>query len=255
MKTRLMANGKETSVEASLPNGVARQQIYGKLVKELGGTYASALDINLTGMESDEVFKWFLASLLLGARIDESIAINTYKEFIKAGVVSPEAIFETGWLGLVRILDRGGYARCDFKTATKILLIAGALKEKYEGDLNRLHFFAEDERDLEKRLQSLGKWVGPVTVNIFLRELRDIWEKAEPPLAKPALLAVKNLRLIQATDVTLALRELRTVLEANGRDERRFSDLEAALVRLGKNYCGKKRCSLCPVKEECQDMK
>ena len=84
---------------------IAQQGLRMKLVKELGGTYSSALDINLASMESEEVFKWFLASVLFGARIGESIAMNTYKEFEKANVLSAEATLETKWQGLVDILD------------------------------------------------------------------------------------------------------------------------------------------------------
>jgi len=253
MKTRLIATCNETSADATNSDGVAQQHLWGKLVKKLGGTYASVLSINLASMESDEVFKWFLASVLFGARISKDIAMKTYKEFEKAGVLSPETILETGWQGLVDILDRSGYVRYDFKTATKLLEVSGALKEKYEGDLNRLHFFAKDEKDLEEKLQHLGKGIGPVTVNIFLRELRDLWEKAEPSLSQPALLASRNLRLTRATNAASALEELKTRWEVDGLLEWRFSDLEAALVRLGKNYCHKKRCSFCPVKEECQN--
>ena len=255
MRTRLIANCNETLADATGSNGMEQQHLWGKLVKELGGTYASALGINLASMESDEVFKWFLASVLFGARISESIAMKTYKEFEKAGMLSPETILETGWQGLVDILDRGRYVRYDFKTATKLLDVMGALKEKYEGDLNRLHFFAKDERDLEEKLHCLGKGIGPVTVNIFLRELRDLWEKVEPPLSQLALLAARNLRLTGATDAALVLEELKTEWEASEEGEGRFSDFEAALVRLGKNYCHKKRCMVCPLKQECLNLR
>lgn len=253
MKIRMIADGRETSTGAASSAEITQQNLCAKLAKELGGGYSSALGINLASMESDEVFKWFLASVLFGARIGEDIAMKTYKEFEKARVLSLETILETGWQGLVDILDRGGYTRYDFKTATKLLEVMEALVEKYQGDLNRLHFFAKNERDLEKRLQSLGKGIGPVTVNIFLRELRDIWEKAEPPLSEPVLLATKNnLRLIQVTDASAALKELKTMWEASGRGEEKFSDFEAALVKLGKNYCRKQRCALCPVEQECK---
>jgi len=253
MRTRLIASCNETLADATGSSGMEQQHLWGKLVKELGGTYASALGINLASMESDEVFKWFLASVLFGTRISESIAMKTYKEFKKAGVLSPETILETGWQGLVDILDRGGYVRYDFKTATKLLEVMRALKEKYEGDLNRLHFFAEDERDLEKKLQGLGKGIGPVTVNIFLREMRDLWEKAEPPLSQPALLASRKLGLTHETDAEACLEQLKAMWEADELLEWRFSNLEAALAKLGKNYCRKKRCTVCPIKEECQN--
>ena len=253
MKVKIMTRGTETSVNAGSSNVGAKQHICAKLVQNLGGTYASALGIKLAGMGSEEVFKWFLASLLFGTRIGEGIAIKTYKEFEKAGVLSPEAILETGWQGLVDILDRGGYVRYDFKTATKLLEVARVLKEKYEGDLNRLHFFAEDERDLGKKLQGLGKGIGPVTVDIFLREMRGLWEKAEPPLAESALLACRNVGLTKATGSEAGLEELRTICGADESHEWRFSDLEAALVRLGKNYCCRKRCVPCPARTECQN--
>jgi endonuclease III len=252
MKVKTMTRGTETLADASSTNGDAKQHICTKLVKELGGTYASTLGINLASIESEEIFKWFLASVLFGARIGEGIAIRTYKEFEKTGVLSAEAILKTGWQGLVDILDRGGYVRYDFKTATKLLAVAQVLKEKYEGDLNRLHFFAEDERDLGKKLQGLGKGIGPVTVDIFLREMRGLWEKAEPPLAESALLASVNVGLIETRDVEAGLEQLTSICEVDELHEWRLSDLEAALVRLGKNFCRKKRCLPCPVKAECK---
>ena len=233
-------------------NLVARQHLYEKLRHEFGGGYASTLGINLASMESAEVFKWFLAAILFGARISESIVMKTCHEFRKAGVLSPEAILNTEWQGLVDILDRGGYVRYDFKTATKLLEVAGALKENYDGDLNRLHFFAEDERDMELKLQSMGRGIGPVTVNIFLREMRGVWEKAEPSLSELALLAAHKLGLIQTTNAAMALKELKIWWETNEHTPAGFSDLEAALVKLGKTCCRKERCSLCLLKEQCR---
>ena len=150
------------------------------LVEELGETYSKSLGINLLSRSSDEIFKWFLASVLFGARISESIARKTYKEFEKRKVVSPRKIMDTGWDGLVRILDEGGYVRYDFKTATKLLEITANLAREYEGDLNVLHSKAKDAQHLEKRLINLGKGIGQVTVAIFLRELRGIWKNADP---------------------------------------------------------------------------
>jgi len=255
MKTKLMATRIKTSTNATGSSAVTKKGLCAKLVKQLGGGYSSALGIDLAGIKPDEVFKWFLASILFGARIGEGVAIKAYKEFEKAGMLSPEAILETGWQGLVDILDRGGYVRYDFKTSTKILEVTRALKDRYKGDLNRLHFFAEDEKDLEKKLQNLGKGIGPVTVNIFLREMRELWEKAEPPLAEPALLASRNIGLTKAMDMRAVLEELETVWRAHEANELRFSDLEAVLIRLGKDYCQKKRCSLCLVKEKCLQVK
>ena len=118
-----------------------------KLFSALGGKFSKELGIDLSEGESTEIFKWFLASKLFGARIGTNIAIKTYREFERHGVLSPERIIETGWDGLVRILDDGGYARYDFSTATKLLEIMEDLKKYYDGDLNRLYQRQETKRN------------------------------------------------------------------------------------------------------------
>src|SRR3972149_2065903 len=90
-----------------------------KLISTLGRKFSKELGIDLSKGKSTEIFKWFLASKLFGARIGTNIAVKTYREFEKCGVLSPKKILETGWGGLVRILDDGGDAPDDFSTATK----------------------------------------------------------------------------------------------------------------------------------------
>ena len=139
--------------------------------------------------KDDEIFKWFLASVLFGARISETIAKNTYKTFAKYGLLTSRKILEAGWDFLVNpIMREGGYVRYDGKTSTQILKNCETLLKKYNGSLNKLHEKAKDSKDLENRLLAFHG-VGPVTVNIFLRELRPFWEKADPEV----LLIVKKL--------------------------------------------------------------
>lgn len=121
-------------------------------------------------------FKWFLASLLFGARINATIAVKTYREFEKYKLTNPQAILDAGWDFLVQVLDSGGYVRYDFKTATKLLEICGKLTKDYES-LEKLHQISKDKKDLRKRLQEF-KGIGPVTTRIFLDELKGIWSKA-----------------------------------------------------------------------------
>jgi len=231
---------------------ISAESIGTKLLKELGGAYPSSLGINLGSMVSEEVFKWFIASILLGGRIDEDIAaMNTYREFERAGILSVKAVMETDRAGLVDILNQSGYIKRNHKTATKLLKATKALEEKYGGDLNRLHFFARGGRDLERKLQDLEKDINTVTVGIFLRGLRDVWDKVELPLSKPALQAARNLGLTHSIDAFVALEDLRVILE---QDETRLSALEAALVKLGKNYCYQGKCPVCPMREECNNI-
>jgi endonuclease III len=140
--------------------------------------FSEELGINVFSRKEAEIFKWFLAALLFGKPIQQEVAKKTYLEFKKAKILTPDAILRAGWNRLVKILDRGKYVRYDFSTATKLLEISKALKEKY-GPLTNLHKQAKNSRDLEKRLIEF-KGVGPVTTNIFLRELRTVWKKADP---------------------------------------------------------------------------
>jgi endonuclease III len=217
------------------------------LTQRLGGRYSRDLGIDLAGGRPGEIFKWFLAAILFGGRISERLAARTYGEFERHGVTTPKAIIETGWDGLVELLDAGGYARYDFKTATKLLAVMEALEALYGGDLNALHAAARDPRDLETRLMALGKGIGPVTVNIFLRELRGLWPKADPLPSALVLLAAGNLGLTSTQDPQVALADLKRAIPPE-----RFADNEAALLRLGKDYCRSNRHDVCPVKECCE---
>ena len=204
------------------------------LLKNFPKTYSEELGIDLKSKKPKEIFKWFLASILFGHRISETIAKNTYREFEKEGLLSPEAILDAGWDELVRVLDNGGYVRYDFSTASALLEIMRVLKEKY-GSLEKLYEKSKDSRELETRLQEF-KRVGPTTVNIFLRELRAIWPKADPKVSCFVKLAANNLEID---------------LKKFSKKSEKFIHLESALLRLVKNYCSKKRCNLCNFHKFC----
>jgi hypothetical protein len=205
------------------------------LFQSLGGRFSSELGINLRSGEAREVFKWFLAAILFGARISETIARRTYREFAQQKLLDPRSLTRRGWDGLVGVFDKGGYARYDFKTATKLLEVSRALTDRYGGDLNQLHAAASNPRDLEERLKNLGKGIGEVTVNIFLRELRGVWRKAEPALSELAMSAARDLQLLpkRPGGKARALALLKKTWTAEGNRDADFPDFEAALVRYG----------------------
>ncbi|MCL5421815.1 MAG: hypothetical protein M1461_05015 [Nitrospirae bacterium] len=227
------------------------------LIERVGGRFSVALGIDLSSRDPEEIFKWFFASVLFGTRISESIVIKTYKEFEKKGIISPAGILNTGWDGLVEILDRGGYARYDFKTATKFFDLSAALLDRYRGDLNVVHSTSSGPRDLEDRLEALAKGIGDVTVNIFLREMRVIWQKAEPFASELAVSAARHMGILPS--LVMDRGKILTSLKRKWTDERMkmkdFPDFETALVRLGKDYCRKALCGNCPMKCECKGMK
>jgi len=91
-------------------------------------------------------------------------------------------------------MREGGYVRYDGKTSNEILRVCKELLERYKGDLNNLEKEAKNPEDLQRKLQEFYS-VGPVTSNIFLRELRGIWKKADPEIQKFVKLSARQLKL------------------------------------------------------------
>lgn len=138
------------------------------------------LGIDLASRTDVELFKWFLASQLYGARVSRSIAENTYRVFVRRRWVTPASLLKAGAARVVDdVMREGGYTRWDEPKARQILASCKRLRETYDGSLTALHETAADARDLERRLRAFDG-IGPVTVNIFLRELRPRWRRADP---------------------------------------------------------------------------
>lgn len=229
------------------------------LIETVGGKFSRELGSDLTRGEK-EVFNWFVASVLFGARIGERIAVQTYHAFEQAELLGADRIFAAGWDKLVEVLDRGGYVRYDFKTATKFMELSGNLLTDYSGSLEELHRHASDERDLEERIKKLARGIGDTTANIFLRELRGVWEKANPVPQELVVLASFNLGFVVSLGSDREARiDLLSVLQERWKKEkvegRDFPDFEVALLRLAKNYCRKEKCKVCAFRDHCRRRK
>ena len=191
-------------------------------------TYSEELELDLT--KPDDRFEWFFASFFFAKRISAETAKETFRSFEQEELTSTSAILEAGWDRLVEVLDAGGYTRYDFSAATYLLGIMKKLEEEYEGSLENLHAKSSSPGDLERRLEEF-KGVGPVGVNIFLRELRGIWDKAKP---KPSPIAIATAKKI-------------------GLDKQDVERFESQLVRWNLEYCKKRRTADCPLENQCPD--
>jgi hypothetical protein len=211
------------------------------LVENFGRKYSEILGIDLSDAKEEEIFKWFLASILFGAPITENSVIKTFACFRKHNILTPNKILRTGWDGLVKILDEGSYTRYDFKTADKLLEVMRNLTEKYSGSLTILSNEASDGQDLNKRLKELGKGIGDVTVSIFLRELRDVWDKADPEPTSLVVTAAEELGIIRIEKTKDPLWQLKDFWSKNRIAGKSFINFETALLRLGKNFRRKRK--------------
>jgi endonuclease III len=122
--------------------------------------------------------------------------------------------------------------RYDFRTAARLHSLAEAVRERYRGSVAEISARHTTFPELRAALDDLPGW-GPVTVGVFLRELRGVWPGARPPLDARAARAACHFGLVASIDSDRALTELARVCRAGDLDVR---DLESALVRLGLSH-------------------
>lgn len=191
-----------------------------RLVQTLGGRFSAEMGIDVDRGDR-EVQRWLLAATLFGTRISAAIAVRTYRLMAQAGVGTFDDVEARRWDELVELLDRGGYARYDYRTATRLQQLATTLHG------HRIDVLRKDRLDQTRAaLDALPGW-GPVTVLLFLRELRGVWPGVDPPLDDRATAAAHHAGLLDTSEQPLG--RLRTVATQTGLDLR---DLEASLVRL-----------------------
>jgi hypothetical protein len=183
--------------------------------------FSEELGIDLASGDEDQLFRWLLASLLYGGHIGETIARHTYQAFSRHDLTTPRSILAAGWEFLVNpVMREGGYVRYDFSKSEQILRDCQKLVDEYDGRVWRVYELARDNGDLEARLLAFYG-IGPVTANIFLRELRPFWPKADPsPL--PIVMA--------------AARCLGLDLSRMRRKTLSFVRIEAGLIRMRRQY-------------------
>ncbi len=179
--------------------------------------FSEELGIDLPRSSDSELFKWLLATALFGGPVSQDVARKTYRTFQKYHLIDPVSISQAGWSHLVHpIMREGGYVRQDGVAASNVLEMCNTLQEYYQGSLTQLHESAENTRDLEFRVTSL-RGIGPESANIFLRELRPIWHKADPEPLPVVVEMAKKYKLD---------------LEGMDRKHPDFTRVEAALIRL-----------------------
>ena len=154
------------------------------VVAVLGGRYSAGLGIDVDAGEA-EVERWFLAATLFGARIPARVAERTFGVLAAAGLARIWQLRHVPSADLIAMLDAGGYARYDLRTATRLLQLCEIIADRYDGQVGLIGRRFAAYPELRAALDALPGW-GPVTVRLFLRELRGVWPGAGPPLDERA---------------------------------------------------------------------
>jgi hypothetical protein len=235
--------GTRTSPRANAPGQRRARALARRVVDVLGGRYSVELGIDVD-RDAEEIERWALAATLFGGRISTKIAQRTFAVLNDAGVHTIADAGREDVERLIDLLDAGGYARYDLQTAARLHAIAERLQAAHRGRVASA--LGLPLRELEGTLDALPGW-GPVTVGLFLRELRGVDRLIDPPLDQRTLAAGEHLGLLRAGGGD-SLTQLRALADAAGIDPR---DLEAALVRLSLAHgrhmleCpGGERCTL-----------
>jgi hypothetical protein len=212
-----------------------------RVVAVLGGRYSAELGIDVDAGEA-EVERWFVAATLFGARIPARVAERTFGVLASAGLARIGQMRHVPSADLIAMLDAGGYARYDVRTAARLLELSEIISERYDGQVAVIGRRFAAYPGLRAALDALPGW-GPVTVQLFLRELRGVWPGADPPLDERARAAAHHLGLPAARSDGAVLAGLAV---AGGLDVR---DLEAGLVRL--DLAHGRAVSGCPGGQSC----
>ncbi len=220
----------------------AKPDLADAIVRRFGGRYSSELGIDVDAGDA-EVERWFVASTLFGTRISARVAERTFGQLAGAGINRIVDAGSRDWDALVALLDAGGYARYDFRTATRLQTLAQHVADRYGGSVGEIGRRFTNPATLVAALDDLPGW-GPVTVGLYLRELRGVWPGARLPLDPRAAAAARHLGLLTGRERD-ELARIARIAQRSGCDER---DLETALVRLALDH---RRASACPGSREC----
>ncbi|MFD5113546.1 MULTISPECIES: endonuclease [unclassified Streptomyces] len=170
------------------------QETVRELLDTHGRTYAAEAHIRLRDTPQP-LYQTLVLACLLSARIRSDTAVATSRALTDSGLDSARRMADAGWQERVDALGRGGYRRYDERTATQLGEGAELLLDEYGGDLRRLRDAAGTDVDALRRLLREVPGLGPVGVDIFLREAQAVWPELAPYLDEKALQGAHRLGL------------------------------------------------------------
>lgn len=137
---------------------------------------AATLGIDISKAYEVGVYKWLLASFLIGKRIRSSTAAEAYRTLVdRHGLDSPSKLAGCSHQILVKLLGQAGYARYDESTSRRLHALGLRLEAELHAKLATV-VTASDTGQFETWLLSLDG-IGPKTLEIFLREFRPYLER------------------------------------------------------------------------------
>lgn len=132
---------------------------------------AALLGIDMHQCHGRGLFKWLLASFLIGKRIRASVAVQAYRLLVDThGLDTPGKLARCPHHTLVKLLGQAGYARYDESTARRLHRLGKGL----EAEMDQVLI------DVAVDMAYVNAWllrfegVGPKTLEIFMREAAPV---------------------------------------------------------------------------------
>ncbi|KXK59040.1 hypothetical protein AWW66_26335 [Micromonospora rosaria] len=168
------------------------------LLHRQGRTYADEAGIRLADRPGP-LYQLLVLTTLLSTRIRAGVALAAARELFAAGYRTPAAMAAASWQDRVDALGRGHYRRYDERTATMLGTGAQLCRDRWRGDLRRLHHDADGDPGTLRRLLTAFPGIGPTGADIFLREAQAVWPDVRPYADRRALAGARRLGLPTST--------------------------------------------------------
>lgn len=135
---------------------------------------AAELNIHLAKDAEEALFKWLIASFLMGKRIRGDVAAQAYRIIVeKHRRDTPSKLAACTSGQLVRMLGEARYTRYDESTASRLLKLSERLSHDYGGKVLNILEVSKDRSEFESRLKKF-EGIGPKTVEIFMRDAQQV---------------------------------------------------------------------------------
>jgi len=173
---------------------VSRKDITRRLLEVAGTTYAAEAGIRLDDKPMP-LFELLTLCMLASKPVDAAIATRAAHELFAAKLRTPDTVLEADRATMIKAFGRASYARYDESSATRLVDIATAVRDDYDGDLRGLASRAGNDVTQAKKLLQEFTGIGNTGADIFLREVQDVWTWVRPYFDSRATAAAVELGL------------------------------------------------------------
>lgn len=99
----------------------------------------TARDLGIEVADALGLFRWLLASFLIGKPIRSIVAVKAYRILVhEQGLDTPQKLVQTSHSALVRLLGQAGYRRYDESTARRLHALADKVEVELAAQLEAL---------------------------------------------------------------------------------------------------------------------